>query len=127
MQPEAMEDPPPGAGIIHLALLLLYRSRTARITALSYLISTLLWVLVGVVPTLSEPLLRKDFLWVFGPPIILLHGAPAWWLYFLGSLFCGGLLLAASFARPRFLRLPAAALAVILWCVFGWLVYAPMV
>jgi hypothetical protein len=121
-------DPPTNPGVVYLVLSLLHRSRAARLVAGAYLLESLFWLIAGVVPGIPPLVLKSStFLWLFGPPINLIHGVPYWWQYLLGSIVCGGAALGVVRTHRRWLSIVAGFFGVLGWCASGLMVYAPLI
>ena len=68
-----------------------------------------------------------DFLWLFGPPANLIYETNYLWAYLVGTVVCGMLGWTSLRATRPDLRLVLGALTIIMWCLFGFLAYAPTV
>lgn len=66
-----------------------------------------------------------SIVWVLGPPANLLHGT-AWILPFiLGTIVVAAVSLAAARATGLLMRVVWLLVGLMMWCLFGALVYAP--
>jgi hypothetical protein len=112
--------------IVRSVLAILYRSRPARIALSAYTILSIISLAVGGLWGSEGHIFELNFLWVFGPPVNLLHGAPYSWVFLMGTLVCGACALAAYRSRRWWTKGIIALGGIVAWFTVGALVYAPM-
>jgi hypothetical protein len=69
-----------------------------------------------------------SWVWLLGPPVTLIYQTEYWWVYGSGTALLVSLVIVAEVAWKRWpgLTLTCLGLAIVVWCLSGVLVYAPI-
>lgn len=94
-----------------------------------YSLLSLVTSVVGATPNLRDLFVSEawDLFWVVGPPANLLYGASYCWMYIVGTCVWGGCVAVFYCTKQRLLRVFTFVLAIVSWCMFGFMVYGPAI